>query len=288
MITRGIVNLIANAAAPPGRPHDGDAEVERPTLMISMPRSGSDWFAEKCLLWAWPDYFREYFNPVCNFERAAALRQAFGSEVDWEGIAVPWECQDEIIEHAFLVTFRREPHPIYYTKENYAAFKIGFFRRHFDCFAMVGHRRLTFPGGSRPHYTAYWWLRYFQSLEFNAALLDEDVGRLVDRALSSPLDSRRKMVAAQVIATYQTVRECSRLAIPVLEYRRLLEIGSGPEVAGYLRGKLPAPAEVEGVADRVVRTRRVADKSSLYEAWGVEGFAEALIGMIPSHLASYF
>lgn len=260
--------------------------MHRPILLISTPRSGSDWFANNCLLWEMPEYFREYFNPICNFYHCAALRQAFGSEVDWANFAVPWECQEISCEYIYGITWAREPYRI--TKENYGAFKIGFFRRHFDCFALIGHRSHTFPGGSRPRSTEYWWERIFLSLEFNRHLLDDDIVRLIDRATAGRPDPRRRVVAAQVIATYQTVRECRRYGIPIIEYRRLVSLPSAPEVSEYLADKLPAPVRQDGLADRVVETRQMVDKSGLYEAWGVEGFAAELIDLMPAEIRPFF
>ncbi len=260
--------------------------VERPILLISTPRSGSDWFAESCLQWRPPDYFREYFNPVCNATESAILRLAFGSERDWVNVALPWECQDDVCDFVFQSIWSRNP--FRFVKENFASFKIGFFRRYFDCFALVGHRMSTFPGGSRPRWTEYWWFRYFQSLEFNRGLIGEEVGRLVDRALSGPLDLHRKLVAAQVVATYQTLIECRRYDIPVVEYRRLVALPSAADVSEYLRSKVPAALMDEGFADRVVETRKVSDKSNGYDAWGVEEFAQGLIELIPDDLKSYF
>ena len=260
--------------------------MKRPILLISTPRSGSDWFADVCLQWRAPDYFREYFNPVTNFPHGAILRHAFGSEGDWANIAVPWECQEDLCEFVLQATWHRDTYR--YAKENYAAFKIGFFRKHFDCFALIGNRKSTFPGGSQPHSTEYWWLRYFQSLEFNRDLIGEDVARLIDRALAGPLDLHRKMVASQVIATYQTLVECRRYDIPILEYRRIISLPSDSEVFEYLRGKVPAMLMDSELADRVVGSRKAPDKSSRYDAWDVEEFARGLIELVPPDLQPYF
>jgi hypothetical protein len=260
--------------------------VQRPILLISTPRSGSDWFVKEALRWEAPGYFREYFNPSTNFIRSAVLRLAFGSEVDWPGIALPWECEEDLCEYVHQATWCLDHYR--YAKENYSAFKIGFFRKHFDCFALVGERKHTFPGGSQPRSTEFWWSRYFQSLEFNRELLDREVARLVEQALGGSLDLHRKMVAAQVIATYQTVRECVRYRIPIVEYRRLVSLPSAGEVAEYLRDKVPVPLMDEGFADRVIETRRKPDKSGAYDAWKVEDFARELIEMIPAELRAYF
>jgi hypothetical protein len=261
-------------------------EVERPFLLISTPRSGSDWFVNDSLRWRAPDYFREYFNPTTNFGRSTILRLAFGSENDWQNVALPWECEEDLCEYVHKATWCLDQ--FRYAKENYAAFKIGFFVKHFDCFALIGQRKLTFPGGSQPRSTEHWWVRYFQSLELNRELIDPEIARFITYAMGCPLDLRRKMVAAQVIATYQTIRECIRYGIPIIEYRRLLSLPSTPEVFDYLQGKVPPALLDEGLAERVVQTRRVSDKSKLYEAWNVEDFARELIDMIPAELQVYF
>ncbi len=260
--------------------------MHRPLLLISTPRSGSDWFADRCLRWQAPGYFREYFNPVTNFARSAVLRLAFGSEVDWQNLAVPWEYQADLCEYVYQATWVLDGYR--HAKENYAAFKVGFLRRHFDCFALIGHRRQIFPGVSDPHSTAFWWGRYFQSLEFNRELLDDEDAKLVDHALAAPLDLRRKMVAAQVIVTCRTARECLRYGVPILEYRRLIAPSSTSEVVEHLRDKVPAPLMDDGLADRVVATRRADDQADRYDAWGVEDFAQGLIELIPPELKPYF
>ena len=255
-------------------------------MLLSTPRSGSDWFVKDPLRWMAPDYFREYFNPTTNFVRSAILRLAFGSENDWQNLALPWECQADLCEYVRQVTWCLDPYR--YAKENYSAFKIGFFVKHFDCFALIGQRKHTFPGGSQPRCTEHWWLRYFQSLEFNRDLLEPEIARFVNHAIGSPLDLRRKMIAAHLIATYQTVRECVRYQIPIIEYRRLLSLPSAPEVFEYLRDKVPPELMDEGFAERVIQTRKVSDKSKLYDAWDVEDFARELIDMIPAELQVYF
>ena len=260
--------------------------VQQPIMLISTPRSGSDWFVYQSLQWAAPDYFREYFNPTTNFVRTAHLRLTFGSENDWQNIALPWECLEDMCEYVRQVTWCLDSYR--YAKENYAAFKIGFFIKHFHCFALIGHRKLTFPGGSHPRCTEHWWLRYFQSLELNRDFLDREVARFVNYSIGSQLDLRRKMVAAQVIATYQTIRECLRYQIPIIEYRQLLTLPSAPEVSDYLSDKVPPSLMDEEFGDRVVQTRKVSDKSRLYEAWNVEDFAQELIAMIPAELQTYF
>ena len=143
--------------------------MERPVLLISTPRSGSDWFAYDLLRWANPEYFREYFNPTTNFPRSSVIRLSFGSETDWQNLALPWECQEDLCDYVLKASWGIDQYR--FDKENYAAFKIGFFVKHFECFALIGHRILTFPGGSQPKSTDYWWLRYFQSMEFNRELL---------------------------------------------------------------------------------------------------------------------
>jgi hypothetical protein len=258
-------------------------------LLISTPRSGSDWLAH-CLGWAHPAYHREFFCPPCNLFCQGELRQCFGSEVDWQNIALPWECQPELIDFVYRHTWaaQKSIHGLRSTKENWSAFKIGFLDRHFDCFAMVGHRKHTFPGRSKPRETMYWWSRYYESLVLNVDLLDEDIAGPVRRSIASALGIRQKMGAAQVIATYQTVKECDRLGIPIIEYRRLVACRSAEEVYSYLDGKVPAAIMNAEVTGRVVANMNVPDKVELYNALGVEDFCRDLIDSFPVEYRRYF
>src|SRR5450759_2213135 len=120
--------------------------MQKPLLMLSLPNSGSTWFAA-VLARHLPDcryYEKEFFNPICNLKHEAVLRRNFGSELVccYRNIALPGDAR---IDDDIRNTWGVEDYT--FTKECQSAFKLPAFVRHFKCFVMLRSREQTFPPG---------------------------------------------------------------------------------------------------------------------------------------------
>ena len=260
----------------------------RPILMTSTPRSGTDWFCHRILSLRDGEggYYREFFNPLSNRDpdHRAALAAVFGSEVHWKNVAVPWEEQMPALQEAFDRTWGTIRGAFRFVKEVWVAFKTGFLCRHFDAFAYLGHRQFTFPGGSSPADTVYWWSQGYCSLLANAGRLDDDLRELVAFCRREAYSPHRAICAAQVLISYQIARDAHRYGLAVIEHRKLAHLGTAAEVADYLAALLPARLFDDGLADRVMgnRSRFDLEKAVEYHAMNVEGFCRRLIRRLPA------
>ena len=263
------------------------AMADRPLLIVSTPRSGTDWFLATCLASCLEPgtLVREFFSPVStpDPQLGPILSRAFGSEDDWLPIAAPAESQAHLDE-VFAATWPALGGRFRVDKEVWSAFKTRFFAAHFDCVGFIGHRRSTFPGASQQWATMHWYTQYYRSLIHHAPSYEEDVRGLVTFASAEARTARDEVVAAQIIATYKIVKDCHALGLPIIESRRLIDLPGG-EVAGYLRERLPRWIDVEALASIAVATRRMThdEKRQAYDEFGAEPFAARLIGQLESY-----
>lgn len=113
-------------------------------LMLTMPNSGSTWFANLLgkFLPGCRYYEKEFFNPVCNMKHEIVLRRNFGSELVscYRNIASAGTAD---IDDDIVATWGRENYT--FTKECQSAFKLEAFLRHFRVFAFLRPEADSFP-----------------------------------------------------------------------------------------------------------------------------------------------
>src|SRR5690606_15990606 len=92
-------------------------------LLASLPRSGSDGFAE-CICRANPDlrYLREYFSPIVNWRRSERLMETVGDTLYSTTKNLCRRITDDEYDAMLNDTWRRDGFT--FTKENYCAFQL--------------------------------------------------------------------------------------------------------------------------------------------------------------------
>ena len=189
----------------------------RPLLMLTLPNSGSTWFAS-LLAEHIPDcsyYSKEFFNPVCNLKHELVLRRNFGCELVecYRNIATPG---DEHIDDDIRLTWGAEPYT--FTKECNSAFKLPVFDRHFNCFVFLRKAENTFPPG-RVRVWSFYEHAWFALREAGYGL--------------HGVTTKDRAVEAHAILTEVILRDAARLKVPVINYE---EVMSDPaSIMGRLR-----------------------------------------------------
>jgi hypothetical protein len=225
---------------------DGDG---RPIALLALPNTGTDWFVH-LLLRQNPalNYFREFFNPICNPTYENDLNRAFGCEmVDNYHLIAKAHCPHDAV---YERTWVKENYN--FTKENYSAFKVDWFASRFDCFVLYRRAELTLPGSRLQVKT--WYDAMYGSLLRNRWTLEPDVRTLLDFAVAEADTIGKRLVAAFVIHYYKLLKDAQRRKLTILDYDRLMN-GSAAELAPYLDG-VPAVANAEQLAHDVCEQRR--------------------------------
>jgi hypothetical protein len=240
-----------------------DSPLRRPIALLSLPNTGTDWFAD-LLLRQNPAlrYYREFFNPICNPKYEDELNKAFGCEMveNYRMLARPYCLCDDV----YWRTWAREEYN--FTKENYSAFKLDWFSLRFDVFVLYRRAELTFPGERLQVKT--WYDAMFASLVKNKWGLERDVRSLVDFACQHADTVNKRQVAAFAIYYFKLLKDAHRYGVPVLDYDQLM-LASTEELSCLLR-QLPGVRDVEQLAQGVSATRRPSNKN--FGELGVDAF----------------
>ena len=206
----------------------------RPLLMLTLPNSGSTWFAS-LLAEHIPDcsyYSKEFFNPVCNLKHEMVLRRNFGCELVecYRNIA---KRGDKHIDDDIRATWGAEQYT--FTKECNSAFKLPVFDRHFNCFVFLRSAANTFPPG-RVRVWSFYEHAWFALKE--AGLYGLHGVTTMDRA-----------VEAHAILTDVILRDAARLKVPVINYE---EVFSDP--ASIVSRLLSVTPLSDGLMDGITAT----------------------------------
>jgi len=247
-------------------------------IILSLPSCGTDWLAT-CIQKTHPElrYHREFFNPICNLEHAETLGQAFGCEMIpyHKRIAVPWRNQFETISDAYLKTWPGSG--LNFTKENFSAFKVGFFAGVFKCIGVLRPVHAVFPP-PRLRVVA-WYNAIFDSIRgyvdqcgnFNDGL----VGRIVTNSLREARTPLERAVAAFVISSIVLTRGLLDNDSPLLEYSSLVQLRGG-DLWDYLKRNLPEGIDVDALAAEIEitadRSFNLADRIRKFNALGLNEF----------------
>jgi hypothetical protein len=221
----------------------------RPIALLGLPNTGTDWLVD-LILRQNPSlkYYREFFNPICNEDYQDVLSRAFGCEMldNYEMIARP-DCP---CEEVFEQTWACESYN--FTKENFSAFKVGWFVHHFDCFLLHRRIELTLPGQRLQVKT--WYSALFWSLVRNRKFLPRELRALVQFALDEADTLNKRQAAAFAIFSRHLLEEARRYSLRVVDYDCLMTL-EPPELTAHLAG-LPGVVDPERLAHDVRATRR--------------------------------
>jgi len=212
----------------------------KPLLMLTMPNSGSTWFAN-LLAGCLPGcryYEKEFFNPVCNLKHEIRLRRNFGSELVscYQNIASPGDAN---IDDDIIATWGSENYN--FTKECQSAFKLEAFLRHFRVFAFVRPEAESFP----PNRARVWsfYEHAWHSLAYHGYTLHAET--TPDRAIEA-----YRVIYSHILA------DAARHGVPIIYYSDLFDEREA------LRVKLAKAigSDSDMILDAVIATRVRADR----------------------------
>jgi hypothetical protein len=213
----------------------------KPLLMLTMPNSGSTWFA-KLLAERLPGcryYDKEFFNPVCNLKHELILRRNFGSElIDcYRNIASPGDLS---IDDDIAATWGTETYN--FTKECQSGFKLEAFLRHFRVFAFLRSEAESFP----PNRARVWsfYEHAWHSLQYHGFSLRAET------TISRSLEAYRIIYA-------HIASDAERHFVPIIHYNDLFDERE------ILRERLARALgyESDDLVDSVIATRVRSDRA---------------------------
>jgi hypothetical protein len=194
----------------------------KPMMLLSLPNSGSDWFAKCFLSDEKIKYFREFFNPIVNPNFENQLIECFGCELPGtiEMIAAPHSKENlmRLVQQTWKTTNYN------FTKENYSTFKIDFFHQIFQCFILRRKLELCLPGFKREQVMT-WYCSLFQSLKHNLhhlESLDKNLYNISKTAIQKANTINKQQVAAHVIYDLHQMKQAKKFNIIVFEYDELM------------------------------------------------------------------
>lgn len=262
-------------------------------MLVSLPRSGSDWFMKGLVLGV-PGlrYYREFFNPTCNNVFLEPLQKSFGTQIPYhKNIAISWKFQYPEIEKVYKKTWLKTNWNI--TKENWAAFKIGFFIKYFDIFVLYRHRKYTFPGYSSVKLTLQWYVSIYESLLYRNSfgLLEKDIKKAMDFCLLNADSEYKKCCAAHIIFSHKIFKECCKFSIPLINYSVILKNKNHSYLLKYLSDKMPEKLVNEHFINYLITSANydiLSEKNKSYMSLGVDRFCQSLIDCIEKYSPNEF
>lgn len=238
--------------------------------MLSLPRSGSDWFANQVTLANSLIFYREFFN-IRDEARPHYLRDEskiaplFGGHMHPIPIARP---EGKEAEDLFLETFMKSE--FNFNKEVYCFNKIWLYHKHTTCFTLYRSRHMTFPGKSLPTKTINVYLPIYKSLSQWAGLSDK-YSEIVRKAVTL----EQKAYVAHAIASVYLISNSLHFGIPILRYSAILK---NPEME---LNKLPLDKKP---LDLVNQTKTYTKREGFPSA---EGLYQDVLGYTDREVAKY-
>lgn len=202
-------------------------------MLVSYPRQGTDFFMS-CLRESNPkvDYYREFFNPICNIGRYKQLiTEGFGSEINPNKI---FYYDENIFEDIYKRTWQSRNR--YNTnKEVFGFIKLPFYKKHFELFSLYRHRKYTFPSSKpnfiQPIFDGFLFYNYPQ----NPILNQIKKYLLPKRILYNLID---KQVLSHILCWYIQFMFFQENNIKVMDYDVIMNLEE-EELDEYLKQKMP-------------------------------------------------
>ena len=197
----------------------GNLEMRKtPLLLLSIPNSGTDWLSstivksqEKC------NYFREFFNPATNQKYGDILAEEFGCEYIncYKKI---FSYNQEKTENIFSNTWKKETYN--FTKDNFGAMRIPFYKEHFQCFGLKRLPQYSLPPNRFIEVTG-WYLSIYESLLYSKKLFPDVIQVKIDHFNSQNTTMNDKMTFAFCIYQEIFLYNCKKNKIPILDYNEI-------------------------------------------------------------------
>jgi hypothetical protein len=230
--------------------------------LISFPRSGTDFFCTALAADPRIRYFREYFNPICNPKRDAALRAFFGDERLSHYLSIMTEISTDDFARVLDETWLRDGHNT--TKENFSATKFAHFAQRFNVIVQARKVYHTFPT-SRPDFIVPILNGFMLAGSYKTLMLSRELNEL-RRFIAADITVQsvhHAGVLAHIVQHYILLSEAERFGAPVLAYEDLA-LKSGTDLAAALACLTLFDADPAGVA-RALDAGRKARKTNLAE-----------------------
>jgi hypothetical protein len=176
--------------------------------LLSLPNSGSTWFAQQIAEHTdWNRYRMEFFNPLRNPKHYSRLAQHFGCELIscYSNIATG-DCHG--IDADIRATWGEEDYN--FTKEVFSPFKLPVFARNFRCVVLLRAEEDSFPP-DRARIWSFYEHAWYALCEAGIKLRGDTVE---ERARSAAACMSRRLEA-----------DARALEIPVIHYRDLFNDG---------------------------------------------------------------
>ena len=172
-------------------------------MILSLPNSGSSWFARELAAGMKLNYYMEFFNPLRNQKYESILVKNFGCELlsCYRNIVSPGDAR---IHDDIRKTFGREPYQM--TKEVFSPYKLPVFVEHFRVIVLHRSAAETFP----PRRARIWsfYEHIWHALEETGPRLRAK--HVHDRALEA-----FEVVSAQLLS------DARRYNVPIISYEDL-------------------------------------------------------------------
>lgn len=237
----------------PSTPPDATLAGRKPfNMLMSFPRSGTDFFCAALCHDTTVKYFREYFNPVCNPRRAAVLGDCFGDERDTHVAGIMRETSCHALRNVFQTTWQQDGFNT--TKENYSALKVGFFVERFNMIMLMRKPSHTIPS-SVPHYLVAILQSFLGAADYTHLPLAQELNELRRFLCRTRVQNvAHACLLAYLVQHFVLLHWACAQAIPILFYEDLLT--DPPEALRARLGCLELfDVNPDYVTDHLVRTR---------------------------------
>ncbi len=181
-------------------------------IIFSQSNSGSTWLTS-CLR---PEYHnrlfpKEYFNSVLNHKVQRFTYGVVGNEIDWKELCYR-ATQDEVDEMIRCTWNDQQTYNV--TKENYLAFRMHQFCRHFS-HAIMLRRDIKWCFPPERARVKTWYNAWYQSMIYN---------KRIPFQVEEPRTHQEKAVFAWQVVAWKMEQQASDLQIPTIDYDDLMHV----------------------------------------------------------------
>lgn len=245
---------------------------ERDVLLVSMPKSGSNFFADT-LIKSNPNicYKHEYFNRIQTTQMADFLNITLKKLYAEYFFAL--ELTEEQFSTIYKKTWQREP-KANFTKEVFSGFRVHLMQNYFTTFALYRHRKYTFPTFSSHLFLPLY--KSFESIKFK----NPELAAIKEFVVNTTITDQEKECAIHTVTNFLMLRECGRYNLPVIDYDKIMEL-SGKALHDYLEARVPHQLFSPSLAITVELERNdeqfLEKRLERYHASGLEPYCQNLI-----------
>ncbi len=226
----------------------------KPYMMLGLPNTGTDWFADIISANSNLKYSREFFNPIVNEFFAEEIAKMFGCELPSTSYKIAQPHTWEEYENVLNATWKRTA--FNFTKENYSAFQIEHHVKAFNCFVLHRDVRFSLPSPDRTNRVKTWYDTIYHSMVLNRDFLETDVQSLVDFAISNANTINKKQVSAHIIGYYKTLKDAKKYRLPVIKYETLVT-ESEENLCEYLnKNSMWRLGSIKGMVRDIINSRK--------------------------------